>query len=195
MSIENLSNQKSNSQKLKMKSCIISASSNPDSHCAKLATELLPQAKHIDISKKNIGFFDYKNENADDDFRDVITDMLDHDLIILASPVYWYTVSGQMKVFLDRWTDILMFYKEIRPKFKMKYFALISTYSGNQGFTEETIKLTGEYMGMHYLGGLLVSSTELEQDVSIIKEKIDSFRETLEKNLMTSGADKGKCYI
>lgn len=190
MSIENVSNQK-----LKIKSCIISASSNPDSHCAKLATELLPHAKHIDITKKNIGFFNYKNENANDDFKDVITDMLEHDLIVLASPVYWYTISGQMKVFLDRWTDILMFYKEIRPKFKMKYFALISTYSGNQGFTEETVKLTGEYMGMHYLGGLLVSSTELKQDESIIKEKIDAFRETLENNLMNSGSNTGNCYI
>ena len=39
---------------------------------------------------------------SDDDFLDLLERFLDADVILLASPVYWHAVSGQMKCFLDR---------------------------------------------------------------------------------------------
>jgi len=37
-----------------------------------------------------------------DDMRDLYPKLLKADVLVFASPVYWFAVSGQMKVFLDR---------------------------------------------------------------------------------------------
>jgi len=38
----------------------------------------------------------------DDDLNDIAKELVDADVIVLATPVYFYTMCGQMKVFLDR---------------------------------------------------------------------------------------------
>lgn len=43
--------------------------------------------------------FNYEHKNIDDDFIGLVTDLLKYDQMIFASPVYWYTMSVQMKVF------------------------------------------------------------------------------------------------
>jgi multimeric flavodoxin WrbA len=42
-----------------------------------------------------------------DDHDEIIRQMLDHDLIIFATPLYWYGMSGPMKDFVDRWSQSL----------------------------------------------------------------------------------------
>jgi multimeric flavodoxin WrbA len=46
----------------------------------------------------------------DDDMKDLLPKMTDSDVIVLASPVYFYSICGQLKTFIDRcvpeYTDI-----------------------------------------------------------------------------------------
>ena len=44
---------------------------------------------------------------VDDDYDEVIQQVLSHDTLIFVSPVYWYTVTGLMKNFIDRWSQSL----------------------------------------------------------------------------------------
>ncbi|RCX18135.1 multimeric flavodoxin WrbA [Fontibacillus phaseoli] len=44
---------------------------------------------------------------VDDDYDDVIREVLQHDTLLFATPVYWYTISGVMKNFIDRWSQSL----------------------------------------------------------------------------------------
>jgi len=44
---------------------------------------------------------------VDDDQDEIIGQMLTHDIIIFATPLYWYGMSGQMKLFVDRWSQSL----------------------------------------------------------------------------------------
>lgn len=39
---------------------------------------------------------------VDDDMQDIHSAILDADAIVIASPVYWFTVSAQTKMFMDR---------------------------------------------------------------------------------------------
>ena len=39
----------------------------------------------------------------DDDMQKLYPQLLSSDAIVLASPVYWFNVSAQMKLFIDRW--------------------------------------------------------------------------------------------
>lgn len=42
-----------------------------------------------------------------DDHDEIIRQVLAHDLIIFATPLYWYGMSGPMKDFIDRWSQSL----------------------------------------------------------------------------------------
>lgn len=61
----------------------------------------------IDLNTKNITPFDYQNKNINDDFLPMMGHILKYENIIFASPVYWYSMSAQMKTFIDRMSDFL----------------------------------------------------------------------------------------
>lgn len=42
-----------------------------------------------------------------DDYNVVIDRVLEHDILLFATPIYWYGMSGYMKNFVDRWTQTL----------------------------------------------------------------------------------------
>ncbi|HEY3367736.1 MAG TPA: flavodoxin family protein [Symbiobacteriaceae bacterium] len=44
---------------------------------------------------------------VDDDYEAIVDQVLAHDIIIFATPLYWYGMSAQLKAFLDRWSGSL----------------------------------------------------------------------------------------
>ncbi|WNB93926.1 flavodoxin family protein [Bacillus sp. NEB1478] len=44
---------------------------------------------------------------VDDDYETLINDILNHDILIFSTPVYWYGMSGIMKNFVDRFSQSL----------------------------------------------------------------------------------------
>jgi len=61
----------------------------------------------IDLGKKNISAFDYDHRNINDDFLPLLDELLKYKNILFVTPVYWYAASAQMKVFIDRTSDLL----------------------------------------------------------------------------------------
>ncbi len=57
---------------------------------------------------------------VDDDYDDIIHAVLEHDILIFSTPLYWYGMSGHMKDFVDRWSQSLrdkrFHFKEIMSK-------------------------------------------------------------------------------
>ena len=108
----------------------------------------------IDLSNCYIGQYDYENRNQNDDFLVTIREIVEYDLIIFATPVYWYSMSGTMKTFFDRITDCLKIEKETGRKLRGKNMAAISCGSDNfenEGFFTPFEK-SAEYLGMNYFG-------------------------------------------
>ena len=70
-------------------------------HCGALAEE-------IDLARLRIGPFDYRQLDDRDDFLSVVETMARSEHIVFATPVYWYAMSGLMKTFFDRLTDLLL---------------------------------------------------------------------------------------
>lgn len=51
-----------------------------------------------------------------DDYNSIIDRILQHDTLIFSTPIYWYSMTGTMKNFVDRWSQTL---KDSRyPDFK-----------------------------------------------------------------------------
>lgn len=78
--------------------------------------------------------------------------MLDADNIIFATPVYWYAMSGRLKTFFDRLTDLLYTHKSIGKGLKAKKTYLIACGSDPElpeGF-EVPFRRTSDYFEMSF---------------------------------------------
>lgn len=89
-----------------------------------------------------------------DSFLAIVDKVLRADLITFASPIYWYAVSGHLKLFLDRFSDLISKNKELGKQLYGKAVELFATGSDREapiGF-DVPINLTALYFGMDYLG-------------------------------------------
>jgi len=111
----------------------------------------------IDLNTKTIGHYDYDYKNADDDFIDVMTAIIEnYDTIVFATPVYWYTMSGIMKAFFDRISDLIRIHKDLGRQLRGKNMAMISISNSNDlitGFNMPFVE-SASYLGMTYLGDI-----------------------------------------
>jgi len=65
---------------------------------------------------------------ADDDHEQIIDQMLEHDILVFSTPIYWYSMSSIMKLFIDRWSQIMKTpaYAHFREELKGKKVFLIA---------------------------------------------------------------------
>lgn len=142
-----------------MKTIIIVGSSRKEGETHAVVQQLQQYSnwKAIYLNDYDISYYDYEHLNAADDYLPLMKDIiLSHDTLLFATPVYWYAMSGIMKVFFDRMTDLLTIEKDTGRQLRGKNMAVISSsYGGNLGeqfwlpFQE-----SANYLGMQYLGHL-----------------------------------------
>lgn len=148
-----------------MKTVIIFGSSRTDGDTAQMVDELIKHSKWdcVDLNNYDISYYDYQHKNRNDDYLTLMKDLVNrYDTLIFATPVYWYSMSGIMKVFFDRITDLLEIEKSLGQKLRGKKMGAISCSNGNNlgdvfwlPFLE-----TAKYLGMRYLGDLHVINQE-----------------------------------
>jgi multimeric flavodoxin WrbA len=80
---------------------------NTASAARRVCNALGRSARTIDLLEQRVGAFDYRRSDDRDDFRSIVGLMAASDHIVFATPVYWYAMSGVMKTFFDRLTDLL----------------------------------------------------------------------------------------
>lgn len=137
----------------------------------------------IDLRTKSIGHYDYDNKNEGDDFLKLMTNIASkYDTIIFATPVYWYTMSGILKVFFDRISDLLRIHKTTGRLLRGKNMAMVSVSNSDDlkdGFSMPFIE-SANYLGMHYLGDThaYVENKEIN---TTVKQRLDLLIEILKK--------------
>jgi len=135
---------------------IILGSSRKDSNTRKLLDRLFAELDHelIDLLDHKIYPYDYStNYPVDDSFFVIIDSLLRHDTIIFATPVYWYSMSGPMKTFFDRFSDLVTIRKELGRQLKGKRTFLVATGEGEElpeGF-EVPFRSTSKYLDMEFI--------------------------------------------
>ncbi len=158
-----------------------SSRSNGDSRTIINYLNVTNQFDIIDLRTKNIGHFDYDFNNVNDDFIGLMAEIIEkYDTLVFVTPVYWYTMSGILKVFFDRFSDLLKTHKELRRKLRGKQMAMMSCSNSNdlkEGFTMPFTE-SANYLGMYYLGDIhtWVVNGVIPDEVKI---NIDIFRETI----------------
>ena len=142
-----------------MKTVIILGSSRKDGEAMKMVEDLssLSAWDWIDLNEYSFTYYDYDHKNKNDDFIPLLRTLINkYDTFVFATPVYWYAMSGIMKVFFDRLTDLITIEKDLGRKLRGKHMAAISTsYGNNMGEAFWLpFKASAEYLGMDYLGDL-----------------------------------------
>jgi len=136
---------------------IILASNRRDSNTEKLVKEIYGDNPYllINLLDHHVQPYSYGGfYSTDDSFNDIMNVMLDHDDITFATPVYWYSMSGLLKNFTDRLTDIVTTEKEKGKMMKGKSLSVIAAGSDltlPEGF-ETPFKLTALYFHMIFKG-------------------------------------------
>ena len=140
-----------------MKTIIILGSNRRNGNTAKVANEIASRipADLVNLLDYKISPYDYEHHNRTDDFLPLIREIIEgYDTLIIATPVYWYSMSSVMKVFFDRLSDLLTIEKDLGRQLRGKGMAVInSSNGGNLGddFWHPFVA-TADYLGMTYLG-------------------------------------------
>ena len=139
------------------KKVIILGSSRSNGNTTRIVDQIANQfgIDVVNLNNYSFSYYDYESKNRDDDFLPLIQDIIEkYDILIFATPIYWYSMSGIMKVFFDRFSDLIRIEKETGRKLRGKKFAVISNSH------DDTIeydfylpfRLSATYLGMDYLG-------------------------------------------
>src|SRR5688572_16593269 len=130
---------------------IFGNSSKPD-QSRSLADEV---AREFGFKVLDLADYDI-NQEINDPLIEVIENIIHADTIIFATPVYCYSMSARMKLFLDRLTDLVRIDEELKAMLRGKRGLLLST--GNEAaaprYLEETFSLLLASLGIEYSGML-----------------------------------------
>jgi Multimeric flavodoxin WrbA len=80
----------------------INGSPNKDGNTVKLAGTLLEGKGYDTLHLVDYKIYSYGQEYEDDQFMEVIDRMKQADMIVLGSPLYWYSMSGAVRNLLDQ---------------------------------------------------------------------------------------------
>jgi multimeric flavodoxin WrbA len=174
-----------------MSGIIILGSSRSEGNTAEAASRLRKSSNWdmINLNDHEIGYYDYNHSHADDDFIPLMRKIIEnYDSMIFATPVYWYSMSGIMKVFFDRLTDLLEIEKDLGRKLRGKNMAVLSCSIGDN--LGESFWLpfssTAKYLGMNYVGNVHVLNDEnglMSNEHKKIKEFADDINDAIQPRL------------
>lgn len=106
------------------------------------------QAEKIFLKHKSINYctgcgvcFGGKPCSQKDDMREILEKMVEADVIVMATPVYFYTMNGQMKTLIDR---TCARYREISNK---EFYFIVAAADGSKSAMQRTIE---EFRGFTY---------------------------------------------
>ncbi|MFC4023441.1 flavodoxin family protein [Oceanobacillus longus] len=119
-----------------MKIIVFHGSTRVNGNTEFLTYQAVPKEKgtHIYLRDYNVlPIIDQRHDEGgfnevEDHHKGLIDQMLSHDIIVFSTPIYWYSMSGPMKLFIDRWSQILRdpAYVDFRKELSKKHVYLIA---------------------------------------------------------------------
>lgn len=141
------------------KAVIIIGSSRKNGNTTKIgeAIALKYQVNVVNLSDYKFSYYDYESKNVSDDFLPLIKEIItEYETLIFATPIYWYSMSGIMKVFFDRFSDLIRIEKDWGRKLRGKKMAVISNSHDFEKDLDYNFYIpfqkSAEYLGMEYIG-------------------------------------------
>ncbi len=112
--------------------------------------------KSICLNDYDIEPYQYDHAYTNDTFKDLVTEISKHNVIVFSTPVYWYAMNAQMKIFFDRMSDLITIDKKMGRALAGKSIYLMASGCEEvlpEGF-EMPFERTGKYFDMMFNGTL-----------------------------------------
>lgn len=109
----------------------------------------------VDLDTCPVSPFHYEyHYPAHDQFLSLIRRVVRAPVTIIATPVYWYSYSTPMKIFIDRFSDLLGPEKELGRQLRGRRFALVTSSAEPRPDKTlvEAFSRFCDYLGIEYLG-------------------------------------------
>lgn len=143
---------------------VINSSMNRDGLTVSMVKELL-QGRDFDLLHLNDYQIDQLNqESGRDQLTELMATMQDYEIILFATPIYWFDMTGSMKLFLERVAEENDWQNPSYPNHKAAILA--QGYAPGDKvlkFVEHIISQVAGRLGMDYLG--MVSKPEDYDDL------------------------------
>lgn len=139
------------------------------------------EATLMNLLDYNIAPYDYDSNYHNDDFLMIAKRMTEADKILFATPVYWYTMSGLMKTFFDRFTDLITIEKPTGRALKGKECYILACGAGPeipQGF-EIPFSATCDYLDMEYKEALYYYAGRNPELLAQNENNVKQFAQTI----------------
>ncbi|SDY53084.1 flavodoxin family protein [Thermoactinomyces sp. DSM 45892] len=156
-----------------MKILALNGSSRDNGNTEYMVASLLEgiEASFVDLRKYTINpIIDKRHDPegfrpVDDDYDAVISQVLDQDILIFATPLYWYGMSGHMKNFVDRWSQSLRDPRYDFRKIMSEKKALSLIVGGDRVYQKalplvQQFALIYDFMGIENLGYVIGSGSK-----------------------------------
>ncbi|HZC15869.1 MAG TPA: NAD(P)H-dependent oxidoreductase [Caulobacteraceae bacterium] len=171
---------------------VLLGSARPDGNTADTTRELIAALKlpamMIDLGAATIEPFDYVTSEHPDTFVEMVRRALEATDLVLATPVYWYAMSGVMKRFFDRLTDLVREpNKTLGRALAGRTVWLVATGTDPElpaGF-ELPFRLTAGYFGMAFGGTCYRHYLRDSEPVESAAERIRTFAADIEAAKVT----------
>ncbi|KGX92360.1 FMN reductase [Pontibacillus halophilus JSM 076056 = DSM 19796] len=113
---------------------------------------------------------------VEDDYENVLNLFLQHDVIVFASPSYWFGMSAQLKAFFDRWSQYLRDPRyDLKAELSQKEAYVLITGGSNPKITAlplvQQFHYIFDFVGMKMSGSLIghaVKPGEIQDDTEAI---------------------------
>jgi len=149
------------------------------------------QYRLIGLNELLFSGYDYDHANRDDDFLALAEMLTDHGRIVLATPVYWYSMSATLKRFVDRLSDLVTIRKPLGRALagRRLYVLATSTEPSLPAGFEQTFRSTAEYLDMVWGGCLHVC---FETDLLLPSEAASAARRLGQHTANGAGGPEGQ---
>ena len=136
----------------------MNCSPNKDGNTYQIGEQLLKNLDYEVLQMSDYRISQYGQIYADDQMKEVMTKIEAVDTLVIGAPVYWYTVGGMLKTFIDR-----LYMLPEAEVLKGKKLYLFAQGSAPDEATEQSIQFLASrvayLMGME-LKGVVVDSSD-----------------------------------
>lgn len=116
-----------------MKTLLINAANHEGSNSTALAKIVLQDLTYKKMMLNNLKIDDIEDHRFDDgwsirkndDFYEAMDSFFESDLILMSSPIYWYSISARLSRFIERWSESLKQEKNFRNMMATKKLMLV----------------------------------------------------------------------
>lgn len=142
----------------------MNASPNKSGNTFKIGEEILKGVNHAILQMSDYKVYQYGQVYEDDQINEIFKNLENINTIVIGAPVYWYTVGGILKTFIDRL--YLLPEAEVLKGKNLYFFAQGSAPDeGTVKTIEHLASRVAELMGMN-LKSVVVDSSEGNKIIS-----------------------------